>query len=108
MDELGVYSSLAPLSERKESFSLSGSPSLLVAVGGYKGGRVTKKCEQYVTRRNSWRGLPSLNKERRGCGTCLSKNERVLCFGGAEWHEQSEIECLQIGSQGEWKRLGVS
>ena len=87
------------------SFSLSGSSSQLIGVGG-ENKKTLQICERYFVVRNKWSELPSLCSPRRYPGTVLLPSNKALCFCGENQSYLNSVETLQ-DENSEWKSLAL-
>ena len=69
------------MSHRRGCVSLSGIPSLLIAVGGFDGS-VLDVCEKYLGSLNKWVELTCLNSARQWSGSVVLSTKKAYCFGG--------------------------
>ena len=96
IDYSGRCTKLQPMKKRRDSFSLSGSPSELIAIGGVAMREVVTTCETF---------LVSLNKvaPRGWPGSILLQSRRAYCFGGFGRSKRlSSIEAIRW----EWVKYG--
>ena len=88
--------------------SLSGLPSLFIALAGYNGTNI-KASEKYFVNSNKWVCLPPLNIARQWPGSILLKSKRAFCFSGYQWLHGGgptiEIESINLKAETEWKTL---
>ena len=110
IDSLGQSVRLQAMSQIRQTVSLSGLASLLVALGGWNNYKYLKICEKFfVIMMNKWIGLPSLNSARFWPGSLLLQSKRVFCFcGGQRYHNLNSIEELDLEREGQWKTLPLN
>ena len=70
IDQEGRSAELAPMRHKRQTLSLSGIPSQLIAIGGFSK-ETLKICESYFVGINKWSGLPPLNTVHQWPGTIL-------------------------------------
>ena len=92
-------------SKRTKS-SLSGLPSLLIALGGQSVENL-KTCERYLVGANKWSGLPPLNEARMLPGSLLLKSLEAFCFCGglAPQNFINRIEKMRVECEANWRTL---
>ena len=100
IDQEGRSSELAPMRHKRQTLSLSGIPSQLIAIGGFSK-ETLKICESYFVGINKWSGLPPLNTVHQWPGTILLKSLRGYCFCGTQGSDKkywlNSVEKLNIG-----------
>ena len=109
LDYLGKSQDLQPMSHKRGALSLSGLPSELIALGGWREGNSLQNCEKYLMVNNTWVGLPPLNIPRQWPGSILLKSKRAFCFCGSQGNKYSvnSIEALETESDEWWRILPV-
>ena len=93
--------------QARQSHSLSGLNSQLVAVGGFNLSYLST-CENYLAVYNKWTELPSLNAARCLPGSIVLNSGKVFCFYGTQEMALDSVETLQIKSDTLWKTLQIS
>lgn len=94
---------------KRQAGSLSGLPSLLIALGGVCQTGFLKTCEKYEVSSNKWARLPALNTARYLPGSILLETKRAFCFcGGQGDHRFSSIESIQSNKEEGWKALPLN
>ena len=82
-DYEGRCRDLDKMAQRRDSLSLSGTTTLLQAVGGWNE-KTLSVCERYSVNKNKWNSFPSLKEARQWPGSCVANQEKGFCFGGFE------------------------
>ena len=59
----------------------------IYVAGGYVNGQVTRRCEAYSIKDNTWRELPQLNEEKASMTLCVLGGRFLYCFGGLSRQE---------------------
>ena len=93
------------MKSKRYSLSLTGLPSLLLAIAGLNEDSLST-CEQYSVILNQWSETPSLKTARQWPGSILLPSMRAFCFCGLpETDETKPIESYQLKCDTEWKSL---
>ena len=97
-----LATAILPLKKERESLSLCGTSSELIALGG-RDRKYLQNCEMYFTSSNKWVDLPSLNIGWKSPGSLLLQSKRAFCFCGE--YKFYTIETIQIDCEAKWKTL---
>ena len=82
---------LASMKEQRSFFSVTGLPSMLLALGGSS----LKSCEKYSVARNWWSEMPSLQVVREWPASVLLQQKRVICFGNAKSKFKKDLNLFE-------------
>ena len=106
-DYFGKSVKLRSMSQERSDLSLSGLPSLLIAIGGCTDARNLKVCERYRIDLNMWRRAPPLNTARASPGSIVLQSKRAFCFCGRQGAERdlNSIESLEVEQKAAWRLL---
>ncbi len=80
---------------------------LIYAIGGETSTGVTKSCEIYDIKENTWKAGPELLEARCGLSACVVAGKTIYAIGG--WNESylNSIESLEIGKS-KWESVKIS
>ena len=96
------------MTEARDSLSLTGVESMLLATGGWRE-QSLKTVEQYLVLFNKWLPFPSLNEARQVPGTCITPTHSAFCFCGVNCGVYSRtVERIDISEESEWSMLTLN